>query len=139
MQITRFSKNTDAIQRKIKSWDYICCDLPDEFIVTTDKRKRVVGERHRFKSKPKSRSVTTLGMKICKMTRDPVLCSQSRLSPCETGCSGGAVPVTRPQGELGVGGRAEWQHHSCTQSSPPCQDSNTHRALLWSNQEKKYI
>lgn len=113
--------------------------MPDEFIVTTDKRKRVVGERNRFKSKPKSRSVTTLGMKVCKMTRDPVLCSQSRLSPCETGLSGGAVLVTHPQGEPGVGGRAERQHRGRTQSSPPCQDNNTHRALVCSNQEKKYI
>lgn len=77
--------------------------MPDEFIVTTDKRKRVVGERNRFKSKPRSRSVTTLGMKVCKMTRDAAQGWQSRLPPCEPGLSGGAVMVTHPQGQPGAG------------------------------------
>lgn len=77
--------------------------MPDEFIATTDKSKRVVGERNRFKSKPKSRSDTTLGMKVCKMTRDPALRSQSRLPPWEPGLSGGAVLVTGPRESLVLG------------------------------------
>lgn len=107
------SHNRDAIQRKRKSWNYMCSDLPDELIVTTDKRKRVVGKRNRFKSKPKSRSATTLGMKVCKMTTDPLLCAESRRSLSESrALSGGALLVTLPLGKrLVFGVRAEKQHY----------------------------
>lgn len=116
--------NTDVIQRK--SWGYICSDLPDELIVTTD--KRVVEERNRFKSQPKSRSATTLGMKVCKMTTDPVLCSESRLSLSESRTlSGGSLLVTWPPGKSLVCG--DWaekqQHHQSWAESFPLVHDNS--------------
>lgn len=69
-------------------------------------------------------------MKVCKMTTDPLLCSESRLCLSESRThSGGALLVTLPLGKrLVVRVRAEQQHYhqSGTKTSSVLQDSNIH-------------